>query len=126
MISRPLTGRTALVTGASRGLGRAIVEKFAEMGCEVLAGVRNPNLNLSAEFARLANTHQTKITEVHVDLSSAEKGAACANHIAASNDIHILVNNAGIMRRGNILDISVQDWNDLFAVNIKLELYTSN
>ena len=117
MISRPLTGRTALVTGASRGIGRAIVEKFAEMGCEVLAGVRNPNLNLSAEFARLANTHQTKITEVHVDLSSAEEGAACANHIAASNDIHILVNNAGIASGSTFQMTKVSEFREVFEIN---------
>ena len=117
MSSKPLNGRTALITGASRGIGLAIVEKFAELGCEVLAGVRTPNLNLSAEFTRLASEHQTKITEVHVDLSNAEKGAACANYIAASNNIHILVNNAGIANGSTFQMTKISEFREVFEVN---------
>ena len=117
MNSKPLIGRTALISGASRGIGRAIVEKFAEMGCEILAGVRTPNLNLSAEFAQLASKHQTKITEVHVDLSDAEKGAACAKYILASNDIHILVNNAGIANGSTFQMTKMSDFREVFEVN---------
>lgn len=117
MNSRTLTGKTALVTGASRGIGRAIVERLAEMGCDVLAGIRTPSPALSEDFVELENQHHVKIKEVIVDLSTAEIAAAGAKEIALSNDIHILVNNAGIANGSTFQMTKMSDFREAFEVN---------
>jgi 3-oxoacyl-[acyl-carrier protein] reductase len=117
MSTKPLAERTALVTGASRGIGRAIVDKLAEMGCNVLAGVRTPDKTLSEAFSHLAQEHQVKIVEVRVDLSNADVAVACAKDIALANDIHILINNAGIAAGSTFQMMRMVDLREIFEVN---------
>lgn len=104
-----LDGATALVTGANRGIGRALVEALArEPGATVLAGVRDP-----AAFEPPA----PNVVPVRLDLSSQESIDACLNAIA-SEDLDLLVNNAGLLTGGLLEEQDTRDIYAMFQVNL--------
>src|SRR4051794_4086551 len=96
-----LTQTTALVTGANRGIGRAITETLAPRGATVLAGVRDP-----AAFAPLDNTQP-----VALDLSSREAIDRGVDALPARPDL--LVNNAGRLTGGQL---EAQDLDEIYAM----------
>jgi len=85
-----LDGKTAIVTGASRGLGAAMADALEEAGAKVI-----------------------RVSSAEVDLSDRD---AVAKFQA---DADILVNNAGIIRRASILDYSDEDWDEVIEVNLR-------
>jgi len=111
------TGKTAIVTGGAGGIGTAICQRLAGEGAFVI--VTDTNAENAHKVAADITAAGGSAAAIPADISSE---AACTDLIAQAfalrGQIDVLVNNAGIMRRGNILDISVEDWNDLFAVNI--------
>lgn len=117
MKGRTLRGQTALVTGSSRGIGRATVTRLAELGYNVLAGVRASNEELSADFANLASDQGVTIIEVQLDLSDADTASACAKEIALAHEVHVLVNNAGIANGSTFQMTKMSDFKAAFEVN---------
>lgn len=113
-----VAGRTALVTGAGNGLGRAIALSLAEHEARVvLAGRRPAPLDeVSAEIStRLGGTSRVAL----VDTASPESVAALAAAIA-DEEISILVNNAGIAGPVAALpDVQPEEWDEVFAVNVR-------
>jgi len=111
------TGKTAIVTGGAGGIGTAISQRLASEGAFVV--VTDTNADNAVKVAADITASGGSAIAIPADISTE---SACTDLIAQAfelrGQIDVLVNNAGIMRRGNILDISVQDWNDLFAVNI--------
>ena len=116
-----LNGKVAIVTGGSRGIGRAYVEGLADQGAAVLiADLLEAEGEATAEAIRVkgqkAAFHKT-------DVSSLEGTEAMAKAaIDAFGGIDILVNNAGMfasLRGGPLSDISVERWDRTMAVNIK-------
>lgn len=111
------TGKTAIVTGGAGGIGTAICQRLASEGAFVV--VTDTNAENATKVAAGITASGGAAIAIPADISSE---AACTDLISQvfklRGQIDVLVNNAGIMRRGNILDLSVQDWNDLFAVNI--------
>ncbi len=111
------TGKTAIVTGGAGGIGTAVCQRLAGEGAFVV--VTDTNADNAHKVAADISASGGSAIAIPADISSE---SACTDLIAEAfslrGRIDILVNNAGIMRRGNILDISVDDWNDLFAVNI--------
>lgn len=101
--------RTALVTGASSGLGRAIAERLAAEGIEVHAVARN-----AAALAELDTC-----VRHHVDITD----TAALERLLATLEIDILVNNAGVSRPGNVLDSGRSDIDELVDVNLKAALH---
>jgi short-subunit dehydrogenase len=101
-----LAQTTALVTGANRGIGRAITEALAARGARVLAGVRDP-----AAFAPLDGAQP-----VALDLSSRETIDAGVNDLPAAPDL--LVNNAGRLTGGVLESQSLDDVYAMFQVNL--------
>ena len=111
-----LKGRRALVTGSSQGLGLAIARGLAQAGAEVILNGRDPKkLEASAEKLRaeglLAQCQAFDITEETAITRGVEA-------IRAQGPVHILVNNAGIHRRGALLDMPLKDWDEVIRHNL--------
>lgn len=108
-----LAGRVALVTGGSRGIGRAIVERLAADGADVVFFYRG-NAEAAAEVVSTVQGAGGKAEAMQVDVSDAAAvGAAVESLIAARGRIDVLVNNAGIVR-DNLLALLADD--DIRAV----------
>lgn len=93
-----LTGKRALVTGASDGMGLGIAERLAAAGAEVVLPVRNPRKGEDA-IARIRRNHpKARVSLRSLDLSSLDSVAALGDTLRGEgHPIHILVNNAGVM-----------------------------
>src|SRR5436309_5427125 len=114
-----LHGRIALVTGASRGIGRAIAIALARAGVDVAINYQSRGSDAEAARAEIELTGRRAIT-VQADVSIAAEVARLVHAVeAALGPIDILVNNAGIARPQKIKDIGEADWDDVLRVNLK-------
>ena len=106
--------KTVIVTGGSRGIGRAIVEKFANENYNVIL-----NYNKS-EFAALDIAKKyTNIDVFKADVSNSKDVEAMINFAESKfGKIDILINNAGISSTGLLQDLSLEEWNKLFETNV--------
>ena len=112
-----LTDRTALVTGASRGIGAAAAEVLAAAGADVALLARDTD-GLRATAGRVEALGR-RAHLVRCDLAETETiAAAVADATAALGRIDILVNNAGIIRRSPALEYSLDDWQAVLDVNL--------
>ncbi|HEY0440958.1 MAG TPA: SDR family NAD(P)-dependent oxidoreductase [Xanthobacteraceae bacterium] len=104
-----LGGRVALVTGASRGLGRAIALRLAQEGMPV-AIVARDRAQL-ASVAAEAEAHGVKALPIEADLARPESAeSVVASVVREFGGLHLLVNNAGATQRGDFLKLSDDDW----------------
>lgn len=108
---------TALVTGANRGIGRALVERLAELPLRsVLAGVRNLE---SFEAVKLPPGGAREVRAVRMDLSSqASIEECCADLSEELGSIDLLVNNAGLMTGGLLEEQAIDEVYAMFQVNL--------
>ena len=113
-----LESKTCVVTGAGGGIGRAIALAFAEEGARV--AVLDRNTNGAQETATLIRDAGAEAVAVGVDTSDeASVEAARAQVSDGLGDADVLVNNAGIMGvGGEILNLSLDDWNRLMSINV--------
>jgi 3-oxoacyl-[acyl-carrier protein] reductase len=110
-----LEGRLALVTGASRGIGRAIATELARAGASVVVGYRTGAQEadeLAAEIGGRA---------VQADVSSPEDAKRL---VEEAGDIDVLVNNAGLTRDGLLARMSDDDWRVVLETNLSSVFYT--
>ena len=113
-----LTGRTALVTGSSRGIGLVLAGGLAAAGARVVLHGRDEGA-LAAARAALVTGGAADVRTVAFDVTDAGAvTAAVADLEAATGGIDVLVNNAGIQRRAPFLEFSAADWDELVAVNL--------
>ena len=113
----PLLGKTAIVTGASRGIGRAIAVELARQGANLMLTARDEPLlhTVAAEIRGLGRLAAV----CAVDLRSIAAGAqVAAATITAFGAIDIVVNNAGATKRGDFLQLTDDDWSDGFALKL--------
>ena len=109
-----LTGRTALITGASKGIGLAAAESLAQAGCNVHLAART-RADLEAAKARLTKEYGVGV-EIHpTDLSDGDAARAL---VERCKSVEILVNNAGAIPAGDIHQITEDRWRD--AWNLKV------
>jgi 3-oxoacyl-[acyl-carrier protein] reductase len=114
-----LNGRVALVTGGSRGIGRAIAWALAEAGADVAVNYLSHSRE-AQEVESQINQSGKRCVAIQADVSIRSE---VDRLVAAAEDrlgpIDILVNNAGISRPQAIEDITERDWDDLIAANLK-------
>jgi 3-oxoacyl-[acyl-carrier protein] reductase len=110
-----LEGKTALVTGASRGIGRAIASELAAAGASVVIGYRSGKDEAEALASELG------ARAVQADVSNAEEAARL---VAEAGDLDILVNNAGLTRDGLLARMSDDDWHVVMETNLSSVFYT--
>jgi NAD(P)-dependent dehydrogenase (short-subunit alcohol dehydrogenase family) len=113
-----LTGKRALITGGASGIGRATALLFAQEGAAVSV------VDLDAEAGRMliGEIQQAggRAIFVRADVSSEEDcREAVRRTVSALNGLDILFNNAGIVRRGSVLEVSEEEWDHVMAVNVR-------
>ena len=111
-----LSGRVALVTGASRGIGRAIAERLAAQGAQVVAAARGENAKPVAD-AIAAGGGRAQAIALDVTVAGAGE-AAVKGVVEAHGRLDILVNNAGIARDQLMLRLKREDWDAVLATNL--------
>jgi 3-oxoacyl-[acyl-carrier protein] reductase len=112
-----LDGRVALVTGASRGIGRAIALALAREGAAVALNYRSGEAEARATADEI-HARGGRAVLARADVADAEQAERLvARAIEAFGDLHILVNNAGIARDALIFDMTPQHWLDVMRVN---------
>ncbi|MFC3080318.1 SDR family NAD(P)-dependent oxidoreductase [Phenylobacterium terrae] len=117
-MSGRLSGRSALVTGAAAGIGRAIAEAFAGEGADVALLDRDAERLAEAERG-LAGSGRT-ILAIPCDLADADAArAAVAHAVQGLGKLDILVNNAGMLAPGDVLNLSLEDFDRVLAVNLR-------
>lgn len=114
-----LTGKTAIITGASRGIGKGIAKRFAELGANIAFLHFGDPVKAEETRAELeALGVKVKAYECNVaDFDASQK--AVENIIADFGEVHILVNNAGIVRDALMLSMKEADFDAVIDVNLK-------
>jgi 3-oxoacyl-[acyl-carrier protein] reductase len=110
-----LEGKRALVTGASKGIGRAIAEELARAGAHVVVGYRSGKDEAEELASAIGGA------AVQADVSSPEEAARL---VAEAGDIDVLVNNAGLTRDGLLARMSDDDWRTVIDTNLSSVFYT--
>ena len=118
-----LEGKTALVTGASRGIGRAIAIKLASEGAAVAINYAG-NAKAAEEVKSIIEQAGGKAMLVQADISSAEAVDEMVSKVVEGlGGIDILVNNAGITRDGLLMRMKEEDWDAVISTNLSGVFY---
>lgn len=114
-----LEGKTALITGASKGIGRKIAEKFAEQGANV-AFTYLSSVEKGQALETELQSFGTKVKGYRSDASKFEEAEKLINDIVADfGSLDIVVNNAGITKDGLLLRMTEEQFDDVIEVNLK-------
>jgi len=117
MKPKELEGRVALVTGASKGLGKAMALALAEAGAELALASRDEKL--LAETAAAIRALGAEAEVFPADVSNETRVLALEKAVAARfGKIHILINNAGINLRKPVTDFTLEEWNRIQSTNV--------
>jgi NAD(P)-dependent dehydrogenase (short-subunit alcohol dehydrogenase family) len=110
-----MDGKVAIVTGASSGIGRATARLFARHGAHVVAAGRNEK-----ELVTLKDESSGSITVQVADVKGpSEMDSVVTKTIDTFGKIDVLVNSAGIIQNGTIESTTLEDWDNLLAVNLR-------
>ncbi len=114
-----LTGRVALVTGASRGIGKAVAVALARAGADVAVNYRTRDGNAKETCAQIERLDRRSVA-VKADVSVAADVARLTTTVEAElGPVAILVNNAGVTHPQSLVEITETDWDRMIAVNLK-------
>ncbi len=122
LTSFDLSGRPAIVTGANTGLGQAIAVALAEAGADVAAVGRSSMDETRSRIAALGS----RFHAISADLQSIESLPRIVEEtLDVFGDVAILVNNAGIIRRADSIDVTEADWDAVIDTNLKSAFFLS-
>lgn len=110
-----LEGKVALITGAARGIGRAIALALARQGSVVVCG----DVTGSPETAKLVRDEGGQAHDLELDVSRVDDVEAAMSFVQGIGGVDILVNNAGIFPRSPVLEMDEQDWDRVNGVNLR-------
>ena len=114
-----LTGKTALITGGSRGIGKAIAKKLSNLGCNIVINYHS-NKQYAQELIHELTSNGVKALAIKADVSNFNESKMIVEEaIKNFGSIDILVNNAGITRDNLILRMSEEDFDDVINTNLK-------
>jgi len=122
-----LSGRTALITGGSRGIGLGVAQALAAEGCHLHLSSRNA-ADLDAARAKIAAAHKVNVTCHALDLGVSDNARKLAH---ACRDVDILVNNAGAIPQGTLTGLDEKAWRDSWDlkvfgfINVAREIYAA-
>jgi NAD(P)-dependent dehydrogenase (short-subunit alcohol dehydrogenase family) len=117
MNSKPLSGKTALITGASKGLGKAMALALAEAGADLALVSRD--LEKLMETAAAVRAHGVQAEAIRADVTDESQVAVLEKKVAARfGRIQILVNSAGINIRKNVTDFTLVEWRSVLDTNL--------
>ena len=118
MITYGFKGKVVLVTGASRGIGKAIAAAFAEQGAQVIANYNSSKQN-AISFESSLKKQGLKLEAMQADVSSAKEAEVMVDRIVKKyKKIDILVNNVGIRKDNLLAMMGNDDWESVINVNL--------
>ena len=122
-LSKLLEGQTALVTGASRGIGKAIAISLAKEGAEVIINYSS-SLNAANKVVSEINSFGGKAFPLQADISNENSVNELIKKILEKNNkIDVLVNNAGITKDGLLMRMKTEDWKKVLDLNLSGVFY---
>jgi len=117
-VEKLLAGKTALVTGASKGIGKGIAEKLAEQGANV-AFTYLSSVEKGQALEQELQKHSTKIKGYRSDASDYKAAEELINNVVKEfGSLDIVVNNAGITRDGLLMRMSEEQFNEVIRINL--------
>jgi NAD(P)-dependent dehydrogenase (short-subunit alcohol dehydrogenase family) len=120
-----LAGRRALVTGATKGIGREVALRLADAGCDL--GITGRNEDELASLKSEIETHDRTCWSYAADLASRDQTLAMAAHFAdVMPAVDILVNNAGTSFPEKLVDLEPEHWETTLAVNLAAPAYITS
>lgn len=125
MLEPRLTGKTALVTGSSRGIGREIAVRFAREGANVVVNYYR-NEKAAREVAAEVESHGRRCIILQADVSKASEIQSMFDKAATElSGLDILVNNAGIEKEAAFWEVTEEDYDQVMKVNLKGTFFAS-
>ncbi len=118
-----LAGKTALVTGSGRNIGRAIAIALAQQGANVVVNGHRDKASVDAVVEEIRKAGGTAVGVMADVASPDEVSAMVATAVSEFGSIDILVSNVGIRRMQPFLDISIEDWNTVLGTNLSPAFY---
>ena len=116
---KPFSGKVAIVTGATRGIGRAIALELARRGADVAFNYAQ-SADAAESLAKEIEALGVRVLATQCDVASTEASAEMVKQVKeAFGRIDFLVNNAGVTRDNLILRMKEQDWDDVIDTNLK-------
>lgn len=123
MSNSDIEGRTALVTGASKGIGKAICIELARLGVNVAVNYNNSESEADGVVKAISEGGGNAV-KVHADVSDLEQVNAMVNMVADTlGEVNILVNNAGIINDGLLMRMTDEAWHRVMGVNLNGTFY---
>src|SRR5688500_8268354 len=125
-MNRPLSGRRALVTGSTRGLGLAAVRRLAADGCDVVLHGLDAAAALESVRRGLQHEHGVRVLSSSANLANPpEITALVAACVTAFGGIDILVNNAVVRHTAPVDEFTPQQWDESIGVNLSAAFHTT-
>lgn len=118
-----MKSKTAIVTGASRGIGKAISEKLAKDGYNLILNCKNNTELLNKLAEKLSAEYKVTCRIISGDIGLQETAASLKESVMEFGSIDLLVHNAAISKVGLITDMTINDWNRIINTNLSSCFY---